>query len=306
MRNIPAALLELLAREDTALITLVKLTLVSGDSYYYTDASQSIRYAGKVWRADCGLDVSAIRDAADALSQTATLEIGYADGMITEQMVRKGAIDGATHQVLIMDYRHPEAGAFEAFSGNLDRLTASSRYTFSVDLTGWQGRSYNINGVYSLKCRNIFCDAGCTLHIEDYSTPFTVTGSGDSGTSVGIDAAIADKFGDNGSVLWTGGANAGSLSRVATNLGQSITLVSSPGYDPLPGDTGVLRAGCDYFKATCKDKYNNLPNFQAEPSVPQGSTTSAEKSTTTTTVDVNKPPPATNVITWSGGMYPYG
>lgn len=291
-------------REDLSLCYLFKLTLSNGVSYYYTDNSLSLRYQGQVWRADPGIDLSAIRDAANALEQTATIDVGYADDMITEDMVRKGRLDGATHQVLLIDYRNVAVGAFELFSGQIDRLSASNAYTFSLDLKGWQGRSYNINGVYALKCRNIFCDKGCTLHIEDYSIPIVVDGSADSGTTLLVSELIADKFADNGSILWTAGPNAGTLTPVATNAGASITLVSPPGYDPRQGDEGTLRAGCDYYKATCKNRYNNLANFQAEPSVPQGTTTSADKTTTTTTVDSQKPPPATDDV-YGAGNYPY-
>lgn len=304
MRNISAGLKAAVAREDLSLSYLFKITLRSGATFYYTDNGQSIYFADVLWRADPGIDVSAIRDAANSLSQTATLDVGYADDMITEQMVRSGALNGATHQILLIDYRQQQLGAFELFSGYIDKLTASNRYTFSVDLTGWQGKSYTLNGVFSLKCRNVFCDAGCTLNLSDYSYDFTVSADSLDGVSVAYGEAFAEGLGDFGSVLWKTGRNAGEVTPIATNDAGIIYLTAAPSYLPKAGDTGVLRQGCDYYKATCKTKYNNLRNFQAEPAVPQGTTTSSDPTTTTATTDTSKPPVDTSTPVYTGGYPP--
>lgn len=300
MRDLPQPLRELCAKEDTSLCYLFKLTLKNGSIYRYTDSSQSVDFAGVIWRADPGINISAIRDTRDSLSQTATIEIGYAPDMLTEEDARRGGLEGAQHQVLLLDYRRPEVGAFEVFSGNVDRLTTSNKSSCSVDLTGWQGKFSNLNGVYSLKCRNVFCDKGCKLNIDAFKVPFELTADSVDGVTLVTTGNLSPKSGDFGSIEWTSGKNVGNITPVATNDATTIDLTQAPGYRPRAGDAGWLRAGCDYYKATCKNRYDNLENFQAEPSVPQGETTSADKTTQgAERIDTAKPPVTNQWLTYS-------
>lgn len=278
-----------LGLEILSLCYLFEITLkASGVTYYYTDASESLYYAGNVYRADAGIDVSAIRDTLKAFNQTATIEIGYRPDLITEEIVRKGGLDGATHSVKVFDYRDISKVA-EVFSGRVDRVTASNPYSATVDLTGWQGQSVQTNGVYSMKCRNVFCDEGCTLNIEDYSHPFVMTGNpgeaSTDGMTFGIGLTLQPGILAYGSVEWTTGRNVGVISPIAwndagaaggTDAGQVKLMTPTP-YRMIVGDEGILREGCDFYAETCQKRFNNLKNLEAEPAVPIGTETTAGK-----------------------------
>lgn len=289
MRDLPQALLAATAKEDTALCYLLGVTLKTGAVYRYTDNSQSVVYGGHVWYADPGIDISAIRDTTDSNNMTATVTIGYQDNMITEEMARRGGLEDATHQIIMVDWRDPDGvGGMEVFSGAIARLTASNKYSCTLDLTGWQGKFFNLNGVYSLKCRNVFCDKGCKLNIDNFKVPFSVTADSADGVTITTTGNLSPSSGAFGSIEWTTGKNTGSITGVADNDATTIFCTIAPGYRPRVGDAGFMRAGCDYYKQTCKNRYNNLENFQGEPSTPQGKTTSADKSVTVK--DPAKPP----------------
>lgn len=210
-----------IADEATSFVWCFLIQLKTGEQYFYTDGSNSITVEGTLYRADPGITVSAVRDTDDATSQTATIEIGYATGMITEEVVRKGGLDKAIFNLGLADYRDRSIPFIEVFSGRVDRVTASNPYSCSVDLTGWQQKTVQLPGTYSLKCRNVFCDRGCTLNIEDYSFPFEMTGNpgeaSTDGMTFGIGVNVPAGLLDYGSCEWTEGRNAGVVSPIAHN-----------------------------------------------------------------------------------------
>ncbi len=295
MRDFSSGFKEILALETLSLIYLLELTLKSGEKYYYTDAQETLIFGNIAYRADAGIQVSAVRDTMAAFNQTASIEIGYRPDLITEEIVRKGGLDGALHHLKIIDYRRLELGAVDLFSGYVDRVTASNPYSATVDLTGWQTQSVETNGVYSLKCRNVFCDKNCGLNIENYSYPFVVGGNPGENIpdplTIGTGIFVEDAFFQYGSILWTKGRNSGNMTGIAYSADGMMALTTDPPYIPQGGDEGIARAGCDFYAETCEKHYNNLKNLEAEPAVPHGTETSAGKTEESVVQDPAIPPP---------------
>lgn len=302
MRSFTEPTKERVADEALSLVYVFLLQLRTGEQYFYTEGSQSVTVEGVLYRADVGLSVSAIRDADNSASQTATIELGYVDNEVTEELVRKGGLDGATFNLGMCDYRDRAIPFVELFSGRVDRVTASNPYSCSIDLTGWQNKSVNLPGVYSLKCRNVFCDRGCKLNIDDYTYPFTMTGNlgqaSTDGMTFGIDVDIPEGQLAYGTCEWLTGRNKGVISSIAYNAGSDaptdvgqVKLMAPAPYLPIVGDTGLLKAGCDFYADTCENTYNNLVNMAAEPAVPQGTDSSVDVDKATQTQDPYKPDP---------------
>jgi uncharacterized phage protein (TIGR02218 family) len=285
-----------IADEALSLVYCFLLQLRTGEQFFYTEGSQSVTVEGSLYRADPGITVSSIRDGDDAAAQTGTIEIGYSDDGVTEELVRKGGLDGATFNLGMADYRDRTIPFIEIFSGHVDRVTASNPYSCSVDLTGWQVKTVNLPGVYSLKCRNVFCDKGCTLDINDHKHPFTMLGDSTDSMTFRIDQAIPEGLLKLGTCEWQTGRNAGVRSSIAFNSGDQVKLMSPTPYVPVAGDTGVLTDGCDFYADTCQNTYNNLVNMKAEPAVPQGADSSIEVAKATQYQDPYKPDPAPQAI----------
>ncbi len=291
-----------IGEEATTLVWCFLIQLRTGEQFFYTEGSNSITVEGTLYRADPGMNITAIRDTDDAASQTATIELGYADDMITEAIVRKGGLDKATFNLGMADYRDRNIPFIEVFSGRVDRVTAANPASCSVDLTGWQQKTVQLPGVYSLKCRNVFCDQGCGLNIEDYKHPFVMTGipgqASTDGMTFGIGIEIERGALAYGSCEWTTGRNAGVKIGVAwndtgsgTDVGQVKLMAPCP-YLPIVGDEGILTEGCDFYADTCEERYDNLKNMKAEPAVPQGTEQSIDVAAPTQTKDPFKPDPA--------------
>lgn len=292
MRNFSAPVKDRIADEATSFVWCFLIQLRTGEQFFYTEGSTSITVEGINYRADPGIKVTAVRDGDKAATQTATIEIGYADDMITEEIVRKGGLDKATFNLGFADYRDRSIPFIEVFSGRVDRVTASNPYSCSVDLTGWQQKTVQLPGVYSLKCRNVFCDQGCTLNIEDYKHPFTMQGDSTDGMTFRVDVAVDEGALSYGSCEWLTGRNAGVKVGIAYNAGDQVKLMAPTPYLPVAGDTGILTEGCDFYADTCEERFDNLLNMKAEPAVPQGTEQGIDVAAPTETKDPYKPDPA--------------
>ncbi len=81
------------------------------------------------------------------------------------------------------------------------------------------------------------------------------------------DAATADDYFKYGLLTWTVGLNAGLQSEIKSytqSTGELVLWTSMP-YTIATSDEFVVEAGCDKARATCRDKFANLVNFQGFP-----------------------------------------
>lgn len=124
------------------------------------------------------------------------------------------------------------------------------------------------------------------------------TGTGEAGTDgqTGMSYAgnVTIEAGNYviGTVRWLTGQNVGLLSGISTNSQGGVTLSAPTRAAIMVGDRGKLEPGCTNYADMCEQRYDNLKNMQAEPVVPQGTST-APTPDTTTVADPAKPPPAT-------------
>jgi uncharacterized phage protein (TIGR02218 family) len=87
----------------------------------------------------------------------------------------------------------------------------------------------------------------------------------------GLDSYANDWF-TRGLITWLSGANQGRKAevRLHSKVGSSVMIelwqrMSEP---IAAGDTFRIVAGCDKQLATCRAKFNNVPNFRGFPHVP--------------------------------------
>lgn len=81
-------------------------------------------------------------------------------------------------------------------------------------------------------------------------------------------SAKADGYYDNGQIVFTSGANNGTLKAIRSYFAQQFFFNSPLPFAPNAGDTFIAYPGCDKTQATCTAKFNNLANFEGFPYVP--------------------------------------
>ena len=101
---------------------------------------------------------------------------------------------------------------------------------------------------------------------------FALTGSVTAKTSnqVFADSSIteANQFWQFGKIVWLTGANQGYTMEIKDQTATVLTLYFPMINTVSVGDTFTIYAGCAKDKATCKTKFGNIYNMQAEPDKP--------------------------------------
>lgn len=110
----------------------------------------------------------------------------------------------------------------------------------------------------------------CGVNLAAFTFDDTVTGVLNPRTAFVV-AGLAQDAGyfSKGKVTFLDGDNVGAVREIRIHETGGILSL----YDPLPYDVAVsdqvrLEAGCDKRFTTCRDKFNNAPNFQGEPNIP--------------------------------------
>jgi uncharacterized phage protein (TIGR02218 family) len=124
---------------------------------------------------------------------------------------------------------------------------------------------------FSVGCTHNLYGVGCRVLRDAYRTDgvaLTITGID---LTSGAAGAVPDGYFAGGYVTWVHNVRGNLESRMITySEGASglIRLVAVPNGLSL-GQEIKIYAGCDHRVQTCKDKFNNVPNFGGQPFIPQ-------------------------------------
>ncbi|MDF3932928.1 phage BR0599 family protein [Pseudomonas citronellolis] len=117
---------------------------------------------------------------------------------------------------------------------------------------------------YSRTCIAVLGDSRCKVILSQYMVSAPIQGSTGSVISAGAAAAYPDGYFTGGFAEWPVGSGNYDRRHIEQHQGSSLTILAGTSGMPT---SGVLRLypGCDYLPATCRDKFNNEPNFRGEP-----------------------------------------
>lgn len=234
-----------------------------------------------------GVDSSARRRVAEAEANNKELRGIVSSDAITVEDLRAGMFDGATVEEYIVDPRLAWAGFIEHASYiiqnvKFDRGVWEAQIADRVALL-----ARNSGSVWTPRCRVELFSAACGLDPDDYDISATInavyddwhlrvalTTSGDWGT---------DGWANDGTVIWLTGDNADLRDMIKeydfdTSGFAFLKLYRPLRFAPQVGDTMTLLPGCNKiavgelsgsaYEGDCKEKFDNVINFQGEPYIP--------------------------------------
>lgn len=143
--------------------------------------------------------------------------------------------------------------------------------TIKIELRGLAQKLQQQVGIVSTKnCRARLGDNMCTKDLTSFTTILTVTGVTSKQIFTVSGATATDDYYGEGIVEWLSGNNAGVKQKVRTYVGTTkvFTLVLPMVLDIQVGDQFTAIAGCRKRLYDCRDKFNNVLNFQGEPHRP--------------------------------------
>lgn len=221
-----------LDREDLSLCRLVTIVLRNGGTYRYTTLDEDVTYKGALYAARPGIEVSTIRHTTDPKQETTTLTVGYYDGLITEEMTRRNALDQATFSITLIDYLTPEITGMVLQVGDVYNVGANNRFYCELSVGSYAGITFQIGEQYSMKCRNVFGDNRCKVDIEKYSREFTVTGVSPNQVELSLSTNLGGGNNDDNTGVEVPGQldfGPGSHSYTVPEAGVILTIVGTSG-----------------------------------------------------------------------------
>lgn len=245
---------------------LVKITRLDGVVLRIADADVSITVSAQTFTPLPGAEISAVKHIING--GMPSMEIRFAHsvgGVLDTSKLNNGFWDGATVVVYVVDRASLTTLGDPLFTGVIDSVT--------LDLTGSSG-SFDIRGLasqaeafiqtYQPMCRTDLFSPLCQLVETDFDQFGTIgTIINRYNFTVPALSSIADGYFNQGVFETASGFRA-----VIANWVQGSTKVTT--YQPhcisrlTAGEAITLYPGCDKTGATCRIKFNNKINFQAE------------------------------------------
>lgn len=206
---------------------------------------------------------------------------------IPEREVASGVYDMARVTVFETDWASPSAVRPWIY-GTLGNKTRTEEGRLQMEIrTLSQLLNQNQGEVYTTRCRAELGSGAEAPPLRRCGKDLTAFTFDDDVTSVLSVRAVFTVAGltqdagyfSKGTVEFLTGDNAGAVREIRIHEAGGVLYL----YDPVPFDIAIgddvrVIAGCDKTLATCRDKFDNAPNFKGEPDIP-GPTYMARNST---------------------------
>jgi len=257
----------------TSLATLWKITRTDGVVLGFTDHDEDIVYDGVTYTASTGFSATAIDSSSDLKVENLEIDSVLDSSEISNEDLRQGLYNNARIDVYFINYKDTSQGVIYMRRGFLGEVRVS-RLGFTAELLGLVSKlELKIGDIYQASCRADLGDSACKVSINSYKfsgTVSTVTNSRRAFTD--SSRTETDAYFNFGLLTWKTGNNAGKSIEVKTYTlsTKALELYTVTSDDIQVGDTYTIFAGCDRKFDTCKNKFDNLINFQGEPKLPGG------------------------------------
>jgi len=268
MKTLPALLDTHIASGTTTLADLLKITRKDGAVYAFTSAADDVTIGGVTYIASQGLDISSLEVSAslavDNLELT-TLDDGTT---FTHADVLSGKWRNADFVISRYNWASPADGVEVRMTGTVGDVRLL-RGSIVAELRGLQqALQQPIGSVTSKTCRARLGDAMCGVNLATYTFTGGVTTATSNQTFTDSTKAQAADYFAEGILTWTSGPNTGLSVKVKTFAAGVFTLSLPMLLTVAVGNTFSVVAGCQKRLEDCRDKFNNILNFQGEPHLP--------------------------------------
>jgi uncharacterized phage protein (TIGR02218 family) len=270
MRHVSGEFAARLAADGTSLCACWRFTRRDGVVIGVTDHDRAIAFDGVNHEPASGLGGATFESSAGLAPGRATVEGAISLEAVSDADLDAGMWDGARVDVWRVDWQAPEHRV-RIWSGRLSEVMrqgarfAAELVSLKADLERPVGR------VYARNCDADVGDARCGVDLDDPAFRgggFATEALGPKLMRVSGVAGFDDGWFEGGVLMWSSGANAGTVARVVRHAGEEIELAAAPRFAIAAADTFVVTAGCNKRFATCAAKFSNRDNFRGFPHMP--------------------------------------
>jgi uncharacterized phage protein (TIGR02218 family) len=258
---------EFLDHDLTTIAFCWRLERRDGVALGFTTHDRDLARGGLIYRSAPGMLPSAISVADGFEADSLDIKGALTSDAISAADLAAGRWDGASVQVVMVDWEAPEGEALAVARGELGEVSIKGN-AFEAEL---RGPAALLDGPVaeqtSPECRAGLGDKRCRVDMAGRTRLTRVVAIvADDVVELG-DAGAGDEF-SLGRLRWLGGANSGLESPVLRSEGALFTLHEPPAVPPAIGDLVEIIEGCDKMLATCAGRFGNVLNFRGEPHLP--------------------------------------
>lgn len=276
MKTISDGLTAALTAEVTTKAHCWRITRRDGTVFRFTDHDADLVISGDTYVASVGYQQTAITETPDLAVNN--LEVtGYFDSdFLTAADLRAGLFDFAEAAIFVVDWSNLALGVMKLARTYLGEVRSTPSGIFTTELRGMVQRLMaKVGDVWSPECRADFGSTGLRQCNKDpgaftFGEIVESVTDGANFTISNSNPAAVDGYYNLGILSWFTGFNSGRSMEV--KAWTSVTGVVQL-YLPMPrqivvGDVLNIVAGCDKSHETCKTKFDNMVNRQAEDFIP--------------------------------------
>ncbi|MCC1493414.1 DUF2163 domain-containing protein [Cognatishimia sp. F0-27] len=252
------------------------VTRRDGVRFGFTDHDCDLAFDGIVFRAETGMTAKALQQATGLSVDNSEAMGALSDAAIREDDIAAGRFDGADVVAWLVNWQNVGARKI-LFRGTIGEIRRGAG-AFNAELRGLTEKlNRPVGRVFQKPCSAVLGDRNCGFDLETSGfrheaelvsqvdgrvfDPGPLEGFGAgwfergrievmSGNAAGLSAAIKhDRAGPTGARV--------------IEVWEPLRLV------PLPGDIVRLTAGCDKRFTTCREKFDNVLQFQGFPDIPE-------------------------------------
>ena len=274
MKTLPPALQAHLATGATTLAWCWRLTRRDGTALGFTDHDNDVTFDGTTFEAAAGFTASEIKDGVGLSVGNLSADGALSSSHLSDHDLAAGLYDEAKIEIWRVNWSDPNQRVLMR-AGSLGQVRRSG-IAFSAEIRGLAHYLQQPQGrLYQFACDATLGDTRCGIDLT--SATYRATTTIASITSVrqftvaNLTAYTNDWF-TRGLARFTSGTNTGSAIEIKRHslLGATVSIeLWQPLADlPVVGDAVTLTAGCDKQFVTCRDRFQNAPNFRGFPHMP--------------------------------------
>jgi uncharacterized phage protein (TIGR02218 family) len=250
------------------LCLLYEIHRTDGVVIYLSDHDEDLTWNGNTYSPVTGVKATSIQRSSGTQARTHDMLGVISSELITEADLASDKYNNAQIREILINWMDLSAGALRTDVYWVDEVTFSQEeWTATVvGVTEWIQQQ--VGGYYTRECQARLGLPNCNANLTGMSNSGSVVGVPGSNDEFIASFVPADGYHTDGVLTWLTGANAGSQVEVKDQVGDTFTLWLSTNQPIQIGDTFTCQPGCDHLSDDCITKFNNMVNYQGQPSIP--------------------------------------
>ncbi len=271
-KTVPSALQAHLDSGATTMALCWKVARTDGVVQGFTEHDCDLTFDGTTYLARSGFTASAVNQTLGLSVDNLNVDGAISSDTINEDDLASGRYDDAEVELLWVNWSDPTNPDMRMTMsrGHLGEIKREET-AFSAEFRSLVNKlAQNTGRSYQRTCDAQIGDSRCKVNLESAAHKGTGTVTSSAGRNLVLNGlgAFDDGWFTHGTIKFTSGDNAGLTFEVKSHAGANVTLWDVPPSPVVSTTTFEIRAGCQQDMFTCRDKFNNIYNFQGFYDIP--------------------------------------